>query len=283
MTKFFGRLIIALVILPLLYLVIFVFPHYNHLALNVIILFFTVAGAFEVQNFFVKSEIPVFKYSAPILSASLVIVTYLEITFFKDINSLTYKWLILVFAFIAIKSIFTVNKKDFSKVLPIISTSSFVILYPGLFMTYIIRILTLSEDKPNIVFLFFLALVFSNEILAYVFGKFLGQGTKLKLAISPNKTLVGFIAGFLGTVGTAVFFYYSIPHFLNTNLFNVIFFGALIALSSIFGDLFESAMKRSAKIKDSGALMMGRGGILDTLDSLLLSAPVFFLVFPLLS
>ena len=283
MKKFVARLIISIIILPVLYLVIFVFTQLNYLALNIIILFFTITGAFEVKNFFSKANIPVFHYSAPILSASMSIITYLEITFFQNFTSLTYKWLILIFIFIALKSIFSVKKKDFSKVLPLISSSSFIIIYPGLFMTYIIRILTLSEDKSSYIFLFFLSIVFCNEIMAYLLGKFFGQRTKLKLAISPNKTLVGFISGFLSSIGAAAIFYYVFPQLFSANLFSVMLFGSLIALSSIFGDLFESAMKRSANVKDSGTLMIGRGGILDTLDSLLLSAPVFYLVFPLIS
>ncbi|MBN2534060.1 MAG: phosphatidate cytidylyltransferase [Spirochaetales bacterium] len=283
MKKFLARIIVAVIMFPLIYIVLFVLHHFNFLALNIIILLFTIAGAFEVQNFYMKAYIPVLKYSAPILSASMAVITYIEITFFKEITSLTYKWLILIFLFIALRSILSVKKKDFSKVLPIISSSSFIIIYPGLLMTYIIRILTLSEDKPGHVFLFFIALVFSNEIMSYLSGKFLGQKTKLKLAISPNKTLVGFIVGFLSPIGVAVGFYYFVPQLFSTNLFSVMLFGSLISLTSIFGDLFESAMKRSANVKDSGTLMMGRGGILDTLDSLLLSAPVFFLVFPLIS
>lgn len=283
MIKFLKRIIVAVVMFPLLYLVLFVINHLNFLGLNIIILLFTIVGAFEVQNFFVKANIPVFKYSAPVLSASMVVVTYLEISFFKQINSLSYKWLILILIFIALRSIFTIRKKDFSKILPIISASSFIIIYPGLFISYMIRILTLSDDKSNYVFLFFIALVFSNEIMSYLFGKFFGQGTQLKLAISPNKTLVGFIAGFLSSIGAAVVFYYLVPQIFSATLFNVMLFGSLISLTSIFGDLFESAMKRSANVKDSGTLAMGRGGILDTLDSLLLSAPVFFLVFPLIS
>lgn len=283
MKKILGRILTGLIMFPLLYFVIFVFTQFNFLALNIIILLFTIAGAFEVQNFFIKANIPVFKYSAPILSSSMAIVTYLEISFFKQINSLSYKWLILILLFISLRSIFAVKKKDFSKILPVISSSSFIIIYPGLFITYIIRILTLSDTKPGYVFLFFIVLVFSNEIMSYLLGKFFGQGTKLKLSISPNKTLVGFIAGFLSSIGSAVIFYYLVPRIFSTTLFNVMLFGSLISLASIFGDLFESAMKRSANVKDSGTLAMGRGGILDTLDSLLLSAPVFFLVYPLIS
>jgi phosphatidate cytidylyltransferase len=283
MKKFLGRILIAIIGLPILYLVIFVFPHLHYLPLNVLILALTLTGAFEVQNFFVKSNIPVFKYCAPILSASMVIVSYLEITFLQDLTSLTYKWLILILMFIAVRSIFALKKKDLSKVLPILSSSSFIIIYPGLFTTYIVRILMISETQPNYVLLFFIALVFSNEILAYIFGKLFGQKTKLHFVISPNKTLVGFISGFLGSIAAAIAFYYLVPQMFSTHLINVILFGSLIALSSIFGDLFESAMKRSANVKDSGTIMMGRGGVLDTLDSFLLSAPVFFLLFPLLS
>ncbi|MCI7397280.1 MAG: phosphatidate cytidylyltransferase, partial [Spirochaetia bacterium] len=55
--------------------------------------------------------------------------------------------------------------------------------------------------------------------------------------------------------------------------------GILIAFSSIVGDLAESVFKRSADVKDSGHIIPGRGGVLDSIDSIVMSAPVFYLLF----
>jgi phosphatidate cytidylyltransferase len=281
MKKFIFRLLLVIIISPLLYLFIFVINGLHFLALFLFILSFVVIGAFEVRNFFDKANIPTFKYSAPIFSITIPVVTYCKIFYFKDYDALTYKWLIIVLAFLFLRTIFAVRKKNFSIIIPLVTSSSFIIIYPGLFISYMIRLL--AFHNADFVFLLFLSLVFSNEIIAYLCGKFLGKGTKLNLSISPNKTLVGFITGFISSIGTAVAFYYLVPGLFSTNIFNVMLFGSIIGLTTIFGDLFESAMKRSASLKDSGYIMMGRGGILDTLDSLLLSAPVFYLIYPLIS
>jgi phosphatidate cytidylyltransferase len=281
MKKFLFRLLLALIIFPLLYLFIFVINGLNFLALFLLVLSFVVIGAFEIRNFFDKANIPTFKISAPVFSITIPVVTYCEIFYLTDYDALTYKWLIIVLAFLLLRTIFAVRKKDFSVILPLATSSSFIIIYPGLFISYMIRLLAFTH--ADFVILLFLSLVFSNEIIAYLCGKFFGKGTRLNLSISPNKTVVGFITGFVSSIGTAVVFYYLVPDLFSTNIFNVMLFGSIIGLTTIFGDLFESAMKRSAHLKDSGFIMMGRGGILDTLDSLLLSAPVFYLIYPLIS
>ncbi|MBN1696270.1 MAG: phosphatidate cytidylyltransferase [Spirochaetales bacterium] len=281
MNKFIFRVLLAIIIFPLLYLFIFVITGFHFVALVLFILAFVVVGAFEVRNFFDKAHIPTFKYSAPILSVTIPLVTYFEVFFLTGYDALTYKWLIIVLAAMFIRTIFTVRKKNMNSIIPLAISSSFILIYPGLFMTYMIRLLAFRNS--SCVFLFFLSLVFSNEIISYLCGKFFGQSTKLNLAISPNKTLVGFISGFVGSIATAVVFYFLVPDLFSADLFNVMLFGSLIGLTTIFGDLFESAMKRSANLKDSGFIMMGRGGILDTVDSFLLSAPVFYLIYPLIS
>ena len=66
------------------------------------------------------------------------------------------------------------------------------------------------------------------------------------------------------------------PALFNNRLTSAIFVGVCTAGTSVIGDLLESAMKRSADEKDSGTLMRGRGGVLDTIDSVLFSAPLFY-------
>ena len=68
---------------------------------------------------------------------------------------------------------------------------------------------------------------------------------------------------------------------LNLNIalnINPIFIGAIISISCNIGDLIESAIKRKFNKKDSGNIMIGHGGLLDRLDSLLLSAPIFYII-----
>jgi len=121
--------------------------------------------------------------------------------------------------------------------------------------------------------LFLILITWTNDVSAFVIGKKMG---KHKLSnISPNKTIEGFLGSLMVSI---IMCYYLFPN-LNIELnMNPIYLGLLISLSCNIGDLFESFIKRKFKKKDSGKIMLGHGGMLDRLDSLLLSAPLFYLI-----
>ena len=109
----------------------------------------------------------------------------------------------------------------------------------------------------------------------HVFGKFF-KGPKLT-KISPKKTYAGLIGGLLGSI---IFIYLSDKFFLNgfSNFYltdlDKIFLVFVFNIVGFFGDSFESYIKRKAQIKDSSGLLLGHGGMLDRLDSLILTTPV---------
>lgn len=113
--------------------------------------------------------------------------------------------------------------------------------------------------------------VWSNDSFAYLTGRWLGKN-KLFERISPKKTWEGTFGGILFATLFSVL--YALILDLDLLFWGVA--GVLIAIASIFGDLFESLLKRSAGVKDSGALMPGHGGVLDRFDAALFAAPVFF-------
>ncbi|MBM7854427.1 phosphatidate cytidylyltransferase [Desulfohalotomaculum tongense] len=145
----------------------------------------------------------------------------------------------------------------------------FTTLYLSL-LIYIYLISTLPQGKHWI----FIMLVgtWASDTFAYFTGRAFGRH-KLTPNLSPKKTWEGAIGGILGSM--AAVYIYSI-------LFNpappavLILLGALISISSQVGDLVESALKRQAKIKDSGTIIPGHGGVLDRFDSMLLSAPLVY-------
>jgi len=108
---------------------------------------------------------------------------------------------------------------------------------------------------------------------AYFAGKYLGRKKLLPL-VSPKKTKEGFVGGMLSAlvvvIGAAVFFKLSL---LDWGLWIVI--GCFTALASVVGDLFVSMLKRHVALKDTGHLLPGHGGVLDRIDSLLISSLVF--------
>jgi phosphatidate cytidylyltransferase len=279
MKKFLLRLLIVVIFLPGLWCLLFIVPAFNFIGLHIVIALFIGIGSFEVSNFFKKAGIPTFGISAPVLSATLVPIVYIEQYLFK-VQSAGLIWFVLILCFFVIRTCFPLTRKDFSKTIATVSSSVFTVVYPGLFSIFIVRIL--SYAHADYVFLFFLLLVFINEIAAYVFGKLAGGRTCLNLPMSPKKTLVGFISGFIFTVGAACVFYAFFPHIFHANIIAVIGVAAVIAIAGILGDLFESALKRSCGLKDSGTIMAGRGGIMDTIDSMLLSAPLFYYLYGLI-
>lgn len=116
----------------------------------------------------------------------------------------------------------------------------------------------------------------ASDVFAYYVGS-LFKGQKLCPKISPNKTISGSIGGFIGSILFAVLAYiilcsnYAIADafdVIGINYFTVIVFGFVSSLVTQFGDLFESSLKRSAGVKDSGNMLPGHGGMLDRCDGL---------------
>lgn len=117
--------------------------------------------------------------------------------------------------------------------------------------------------------------VWATDTLAYFVGRSV-KGPKLAPKISPNKTWSGLVGGMLGgafIMGLCAYawdFRHAWSYFV---------IGAVLAVIAQIGDFFESYVKRRAGVKDSGTVIPGHGGILDRVDGLLASAPVFALIF----
>jgi phosphatidate cytidylyltransferase len=115
-----------------------------------------------------------------------------------------------------------------------------------------------------------LLIVWTNDTFAYLFGRFLGKN-KLFPRISPKKTWEGTLGGVLfALIAGALIAYFSNQSYLLWLVASLV-----IAPAAIFGDLFESMIKRSLGIKDTGAIMPGHGGILDRFDAVFFAAPLF--------
>lgn len=133
------------------------------------------------------------------------------------------------------------------------------------------------QGKSLIVYL--LCIVWATDIGAYLAGKLFG-GHKLIPHVSPGKTVEGALGGFLMAIIVAVVgcFYFK-PHSA------VIWYLVAMAtiLISMLGDLFISMLKRRTKLKDTGRIFPGHGGVLDRLDSLIAAAPLFYYGLPFLA
>ena len=141
-----------------------------------------------------------------------------------------------------------------------------------LVMPLIISLNYLIQLSPWVVLLV-LTSIWLADSGAYFFGKQFGK-KKLAPTISPGKTW----EGFLGALFVVSSFSIAMTYFGFVNSYMVIFFFNLILVLSVEGDLFESYIKRMAKVKDSGDLIPGHGGVLDRIDSLCSSLPLATLI-----
>ncbi len=110
--------------------------------------------------------------------------------------------------------------------------------------------------------IWFISIVWCTDISGYVFGKLIG-GPKIFPVTSPNKTYAGAIFGII----TSVFLYLFIKKYFYQEA--TLLITLLISISSQVGDFFESKFKRKFKIKDSGRIIPGHGGMLDRIDGML--------------
>ncbi len=171
------------------------------------------------------------------------------------------------------------SERDIDLIVPVVTSHLFLLIYPGLFTWHAARFVSF-EYNSELLLLFFLA-VYLNDSLAWLFGKLLGPLTQPRngtppVAISPNKSIVGFVAGFLTSIAVIVIAGVIQPEVLPGPTILHVLFGAVIGAASIVGDLVESGFKRSAAVKDSGQIIPGRGGLLDSIDSAVFVAPFFF-------
>lgn len=120
--------------------------------------------------------------------------------------------------------------------------------------------------------LYLVVLTEANDIAQYIAGKLLGRHPIIP-TVSPNKTIEGLLGGILVTIGLAVALAGWLTPF---NLLHSAILGLLLSLTGFIGDVNISAIKRDLGIKDCSSLLPGHGGILDRIDSLIYTAPLFF-------
>ena len=145
---------------------------------------------------------------------------------------------------------------------------------------YFAYLLRNNFDGKYTLFLLILIICVSTDIGGYIFGKIF-KGPKLT-KISPNKTYMGMIGGFiLSFVSASIYLdyfnYYIISSTQNYNFYNS-FFVIIISMISQIGDILVSYFKRKSKVKNTGNIIPGHGGILDRIDGMIFAFPSTFLI-----
>jgi phosphatidate cytidylyltransferase len=202
-------------------------------------------------------------------------------------GALLLNWMRLALLAPVIFGVLLVFRKELRNGLASVAASVLGVLYIGASLSMLIALR--SDFSESVLVVFVLFSVWAGDIAAYYVGKNFGTH-KLAPVVSPNKSWEGAIASVVASVavGWIVFyfhpeidewfsprwnFYSSLP-ILKISLLHIIALGVLANVAAQFGDLFESALKRGANVKDSGTILPGHGGMLDRIDALLFAIPV---------
>lgn len=155
------------------------------------------------------------------------------------------------------------------------------VLYAGLPLAALNSIYTYGDGATNHIFvLLIFVTIWLNDTGAFCFGSTLGKH-RLFERHSPKKSWEGFWGGLVCCIAFAVVCYECFNE-IGLSLMQWIATGLIICVAGTWGDLFESMIKRTAGVKDSGALIPGHGGILDRIDSLLFVAPAVYIFLTLI-
>ena len=159
--------------------------------------------------------------------------------------------------------------KDFKSGLLKIIIQAISLLYLTIFSGIVFSGITQHDFKFNMLFL--ICICIFSDIGGLIFGKFF-KGKKLT-KISPNKTIAGTIGSFVSSLFLVPVFYFFLDNGIN-NLSNLIVITILVSFVCQLGDLLISYIKRKAKVKDTGNLLPGHGGVLDRFDGILFAVPI---------
>lgn len=154
---------------------------------------------------------------------------------------------------------------------PKVALAALGIVYIPVALSYLVVIREAHQGSAWILFIIFV--IFAGDTGAYYAGTYWGRH-KLIPAVSPGKTIEGALGGLGANLLMGWLFHMIVMPELS--LTRLLFFCAAIGIVGQAGDLFESVLKRSAGVKDSGDLLPGHGGILDRIDALLFALPLAY-------
>ncbi|MBR6083986.1 MAG: phosphatidate cytidylyltransferase [Spirochaetales bacterium] len=271
-----DRLITVLLGVPFVLSLIFFVPQLNFIAFSILVILMSVLGSLEMSRL-LFGKTTLISCLAPVIPLIQYLQGVLKLN--GQIPDMVFV-LILLFAFST--EIKLGEADDFKGSLERAAKSALLVLYPGYFLSFILRLLAL-EGVNSYVMITYLILAFGNDIFAYVWGRLFGKNNKGIVKVSPKKSVAGYVGSLFSTIGLsfACFALFK-EHLPQTSIILRILLGFGVSITANIGDLIESVFKRSAGVKDSGNIFPGRGGALDSLDSEIVSAPIFFLIFSMI-
>lgn len=295
------RILTAVVLVPLVLLVVFLAPLWLFTS---VLFLLTVLAMYEYIAIARGYGLEPFRWPMYALSLLLFIgeFKWARMSFSPDmirrVSSFLDQGWALPFLVLLVFGIPVVFRRDMRAALTTAATSAFGLFYIAAPLASLI--LLRAEPYVCVLLLFILFSVWAGDIAAFYVGRSIGR-YKLAPLVSPNKTWEGAIASVIASIAVAFLVFHfnerlrsmlsqhslhfqsspSVEDYLDLRSIHLVALGVVTNLAAQLGDLFESALKRGAQMKDSGALLPGHGGILDRIDALLFAIPAvwYYLAF----
>ena len=277
MSKLVQLLLVFFIGIPAV-LALVLFSKFNHLLLHIVLLEVISIALSEIYGILKTKGHLQPKIFLLILSLIPSVVSYLSFVFDFSNFYVYFSYVICSLLIMAKEVFFPTDKgeNNFEKSIYSIVSALFIIFYVGLLPSFISKLSGL-ENSVWYLSLYFV-MTFICDSFAWLFGMTLGKGNRGFIKVSPNKSIIGFFGGIFGSILIALLTQRFFPEILPGPYYKGIILGFVVSIFAIIGDLVESLLKRSADCKDSGNVILGRGGILDSIDSLLFVAPVFYIM-----
>jgi len=268
------RLITAGVLIPLVYLLVM---HGGQFAFFLFILTGSVIGMYEFYRMFKNSGYNPQTSMGILLGALVVTGFYIGSDSGGIVNLVFSPDVMVAAAFVLALLCRLFSGRDTNGALVDVALTFTGVVYVAWLAAYMV----LLRDWPHRLggldgrdLIFFLFLVtWATDTGAYYIGSHFGR-TKLYPKISPKKSVEGAVGGLAFAAGIAVICKYGFYHELPVG--DAVVLGLVLGVVGQVGDLAESMIKRSARVKDSGGIIPGHGGMLDRIDSMLLNAPALY-------
>lgn len=256
------RVLTAVVLIPLLYVVVWKLPPAYFAVLAVI------AAAVGQHEFYRMARA---RGTAPLAALGIVLGAVIVVSSYRPLMAGMGSAFYITAVLFLVTLVRLFSPRPVEGALEDIAATFLGIFYVALLFGFQVAIRMNESGKLWLVFLYLV--IWANDTGAYYTGTALGRHT-LYPKISPKKSIEGLAGGMATAAGAALL---CRAWFMPTiTMTEAVLVGLLLAVAGTLGDLVESLFKRSAGIKDSGGIIPGHGGMLDRMDSMLFAAPVLF-------
>lgn len=257
------RIITSILVVALISLITALFPNWVFTLLASCLIGLSLAEFFNLAK---KKGIFVYKYFGIIIGMLVPVIIYFQM------GTEGYVDLEPFFIMIACLFIFILQfiRRDGSHALASIAVTMFGLLYIAWFLSFFIKIKFLPHGIALVAFVILVTKM--GDVGAYLVGASIGRHNLIP-RISPKKTVEGTMGGLVFSIAAAVL---SKAYLANFSYAHLVTLGVLLGILGQVGDLAESLLKRDCDVKDSGNSLPGFGGMLDLLDSLFFTVPIFY-------